>query len=129
MLLKLLFSLSLVLWREWEELSMIVSSLASILSLTTSSRLASLKPTTDPACQIEFVQSVGMVCFNASSPVHHSKENCACHDRLVKHVEHPATNIEGPESPHKVESTYAPLVASMSVDHSSLLYSRTPTNL
>ena len=60
LLLKLLSGLSKVLWRGWETLSMIASSVPSILSSTSSSRVTSSEPTTDSA----FLMS--LICLLAS---------------------------------------------------------------
>ncbi|TWW54024.1 NACHT, LRR and PYD domains-containing protein 12 [Takifugu flavidus] len=62
----------------------------------------------DPLCKLE---TLSLAC----SPAHCCKEDGASHDRLVEHVEHPAVNTEGPESPEEVESAHGLLVNSIGV--------------
>ena len=33
----------------------------------------------------QFIHTVGVLCLHACAQAHHSKENCACHNRLIKH--------------------------------------------
>lgn len=37
---------------------------------------------------------------------YHTKQNGACHNRLVKHLEHPVAYIGGPEPSEEEESTH-----------------------
>ena len=86
LLLKLLLSLSRVLWRGWEALSMIASSCN--LSSTTSS-------------------SVGILRFVARIPGHHSEEDGPSNNRLVEHLEHPVADNKRPEPPQEVKPAQA----------------------
>ena len=102
-LLKLFLSLSRVLWRGWETLSMIASSFASILSSVTSSRVTSLEPTTDSAFLVSSFSLFAFLCLDAHNPEHHSEEDRAHNNRLIKHLEHQVVDIEGPEPPQEVK--------------------------
>lgn len=81
-------------------MSITESSFTSILSLAISSRVVNLEPTTDSA--FEFAQSVGVLCFDACAPAHHS--------RLKEHVERHVAYFKRAEPPKEVEPAQALLV-------------------
>ena len=72
LLLKLLLSLSRVLWSGWEALSMIASSFASILSSATSSRVEKLRAKNSPCLLDESIQSAGVLHSLGCTPGVHS---------------------------------------------------------
>ena len=48
--------------------------------------------------------------FDAHTPGHHSEEDGARNNRLVKHLEHPVADIKGPEPPQEGKPAQALLV-------------------
>ena len=69
-----------------------------------------LRANNRPCLLYEFIQSVCILCFDAHTPGHHSKEDGARNNRLIKHLEHPIADTEGPELPHEVNLAQAFLV-------------------
>ena len=63
----------------------------------------------------QFFQSVGVLCLDARTPGHHSKEDGARHDRLIEHLQHLIADIEGPEPPKEVKPAQALLVDGLCV--------------
>lgn len=68
--------------------------------------VASLQPRADSLFD-EFIQSVGVLCFDTCAPAHHGKEDGAHNTKLAEHVEHLVAYVRKPEPPKEVESAQA----------------------
>jgi len=76
---------------------MILSSFLSILLSDTSPNDSSSAPRTEPACQTSLLSPL------ASVSVHYSVEDDAGQHRVIEHLQHGSANVEGSESPEKIQ--------------------------
>ena len=77
---------------------MIASSFASILILRHLLQGDKLRANNTLCLLDEFIQSVGVLCFDARTLGHHSEEDGARNNRLIEHLEYLVAYIKGPES-------------------------------